>query len=233
MISALTERAFKLMQIAPVAGDLVEFGVYKGGGISAIFRFARKYLDNIPPIYGFDSFGGMPPTNVPLESGCATDWASGTFADTSLENVQQRLQNEGIQANLTKGIFADLRPLDEYGIDKIRFAHIDADIYEGYRDALRLITPHVQIGTVILFDESIPSTDYRYQGVRFHGKRAVEEWENATGLNLHLIRFEWTVALCVIVDESYLKQYAPAIVRLRRNTLREAAKDVARTAFGR
>jgi len=32
MIPALTERAFKLMQLAPVSGCLVEFGVYKGGG---------------------------------------------------------------------------------------------------------------------------------------------------------------------------------------------------------
>jgi len=42
MISALTERAFKLMQIAPVAGDLVEFGVYKGGGNKCYFQVCAQ-----------------------------------------------------------------------------------------------------------------------------------------------------------------------------------------------
>lgn len=175
----------------------------------------------------------MPATDVPLEGGCATDWAKGTFADTSLESVQARLKDEGIHATLTKGIFSDLKPLEQYGIDHVRFAHIDADIYEGYRDALRLITPYVQVGTVILFDESIPPTDYRYQSVRAHGKRALEEWEQTTGFNLHLIRFEWTVALCVIVDEAYLKQNAPMITKLRRDTLPESLKNLARIMLGR
>lgn len=175
----------------------------------------------------------MPPTGVQLQGGCAIDWASGTFADTSLEEVQQRLQGEGVQAALTKGVFADLKPLSAYGIDKIRFAHIDADIYEGYRDALRLITPHIQVGTVVLFDESIPPTDERYQSVRAHGKRAVEEWENTTGLNLHLIRFEGTVTLCVIVDEDYLKQHLQVISQIRHNTVAESFKNIVKRIFSK
>lgn len=147
--------------------------------------------------------------------------------------MQQRLQSHGVHAKLVQGFFGKLSSLAEYGIGKVRFAHIDADIYEGYRDALRLLTPHVQVGTVMLFDEIVPPTDYRYQSIRNHGKRAVEEWERATGFNLHLIRFEWTVALCAIVDRDYLKRYARVITRLRRDTVQESIKNVVKTLLDR
>lgn len=204
-----------------------------GGGLSAIAQLARKYLPQLPPIYGFDSFEGMPPTDAPLDGIHAQDWTEGTFSDTSLEIVRQRLQNEGVQARFVKAVFADLLPLTEYGISKVRFVHIDADIYEGYRDALRLLTPHVQVGTVMLFDESVVPTDYLQQNIRFHGKRAVAEWEESTGFNLHMIRFESTVALCVIVDEAYLKSYAHVITRLRCDTVQESMKNIAKTVLGR
>jgi len=233
MIPAMTERAFKLMAAAPVDGCLVEFGVYKGGGLSMMASLARRHLGRVPPLWGFDSFEGMPATRVALDSALASDWAENTFFDTSLEGVRQQLKSEGVAAELVKGVFGTLKPLSGYGIDKVRFVHLDADIYEGYRDALCLLTPHLQVGTVILFDESIPPTDYRYQGVRFHGQRAVREWENETNLNLHLIRFDWTVELYVIVNEDYLKEYALAIKQLRRDSVVESMKNIAKTFLGR
>jgi len=225
--TALTERGFMLMAAAPVEGCMLEFGVYKGDGLIALARLARQYLPEMPPAYGFDSFEGMPPTSAPLEDGCAQDWAKGSFSDTSLETTQQRLQRHGVNAKLVKGLFGDLSPLAEYGIGKVRFAHIDADIYEGYRDALQLLTPHVQVGTVMLFDEIVPPTDYRYQSIRNHGRRAVQEWERATGFNLHLIRFEWTMALCVIVDRDYLKRYGRVITQIRRDIVQESTMNIA------
>src|SRR5258708_7334491 len=207
MIAGLAERAFRLSAAAPVDGAIVEFGVYRGSGTLTMARLARRHLGAVPPIFCFDSFAGMPPTDVPLVRELAVEWGTGTFNDTSLEAVQARLEQAGVKATLVKGVFSTLKPLAEYGVGKVRVAHIDADIYEGYRDALRLLTPHVNVGTVIMFDESIPPSDHRYQGVRVHGKRAVEEWEQATGFNLHLIRFASTVALCVSVDESYLLRH--------------------------
>lgn len=233
MNQVMTERAFKLMAAAPVDGCLVEFGVYKGGGLSMMARAARRYLGHVPPLFGFDSFDGMPATEVALDGALASDWAENTFLDTSLEGVHHRLKSEGVTAELTKGIFGNLEPLSEYGIDKARFVHLDADIYEGYRDALRLLTPHLQVGTVILFDESVPPTDYRYQGVRFHGQRAVREWENETNFNLHLIRFVWTAALCVIVNEDYLKQYSRVISQIRRDTIWESFKNILKRALSK
>jgi Macrocin-O-methyltransferase (TylF) len=222
MISSLVNRAFQLSAAAPVDGSIVEFGVYKGSGSLTMAKLAKRYFGTVPAMFGFDSFEGMPPTSTPLEHALASEWAEGTFADTSLESVQARLTEAGVAITLVKSVFSDLRPLAEYGVTRVRIAHIDADVYEGYRDALRLLTPHVGVGTVMLFDESIPPSDYRYQGVRLHGKRAVEEWERSTGANLHLVRFGWTVGLHVIVDEDYLRRYHSILERVRRDSPRES-----------
>jgi hypothetical protein len=228
MLPPLTERAFRLLATVPVAGCIVEFGVYQGGGLSTMARCAREMLGGVPPLYGFDTFAGMPPSEEPLEHLLAQDWAEGTFADTSLDDVRARLVGEGVEATLVAAPFAELKPLSEYGVDRVMLAHIDADIYEGYRDALELLTPQLEVGSVLLFDESIPPTHWSSQSVRQHGQRAVRGWEDKSGLNLHLIRFEWSVALCVIVDEEYLRRYWRVIDDLRKDSVRESFLNIAR-----
>lgn len=232
MYAPLARRAFKLMAVAPVAGCFVEFGVYRGDGLRTMSLLAKRHLPGSSELYGFDSFEGMPSTAAPLENGLAQDWRPGSFSDTSLDAVQRSLHAHGVEARLVKGIFADLAPLAEYGIGKVRFAHVDADIYEGYRDAFRLLTPHVQVGTVLLCDEVVPLTDPRRLGMRMHGRRALAEWEAATGLNLHLIRFESSAALYVIVDEPYLERCAGTIVGLRRDSVQESLVNIVRGLLG-
>src|SRR5947209_16273178 len=112
------------MAAAPVPGCLVEFGVYQGHGLCALARLARRYLPDVPPIYGFDSFAGMPASSQPLTGALAKFWAPGTFSDTSQGRVEARLHREGVEAKLVPGVFSDLRPLGEYGIDKVRFANL-------------------------------------------------------------------------------------------------------------
>lgn len=223
MVPALTERAFQLAAAVPVEGDIAEFGVWQGAGLETMTLLARKYrLTSAPRVYGFDTFAGIPATEKPLVNKLAS-YAEGQFADTSIEAVQRRVP----EATLVKGVFADAKPLSEYGIEKLRIVNLDGDIYEGYRDALNLITPHLQVGTVILGDEPIPPTHWSRTSIREHGQKAMREWEDASGLNLHLIRFEWTVGLYVIVDEDYLRQHWRVIDSLRRDTIRESLELVA------
>jgi hypothetical protein len=228
MLPALTDRAFRLLKAVPVSGCIVEFGVYQGGGLSTMARCAREILGGVPPLYGFDTFAGMPPSDEPLEHFLAEYWAEGTFADTSTDAVRAHLAGEGVEATLVAAPFAELKPLSEYGVDRVMLVHIDADIYEGYRDALELLTPHLQVGSVLLFDESVPPTHWSSQSVRQHGQRAVREWEKRSGLNLHLIRFEWSVALCVIVDVEYLRRHGRMIDDLRNDTISESLKNIVR-----
>jgi hypothetical protein len=224
MVPALTERAFQLARAVPTPGDIAEFGVWQGSGLETLARLAVEYdLQPPPRIYGFDTFAGIPASEQPLVGKLAQVFAEGQFADTSLEDVQRRVPT----ARLVPGLFADAKPLDEYGIDRLRLVHLDGDIDEGYRDALRLITPHIGVGTVILGDEPIPPTHWSRTSVRDHGQRAMREWEDETGFNLHLIRFEWSVGLYVIVDEDYLRRHWRVIDGLRRDTVRESIELIA------
>ena len=233
MIPALTRRAFRLLSAAPVPGALTEFGVYQGAGLISMAQLAEEYLGHTPPLYGFDTFEGMPPSAVDLSGPLAQDWATGTFADTSIGDVRARLSSEGVEATLVQGKFSDVGALADHGIEKVMFAHIDADLYEGYRDALELLTPHLQVGSVLLFDESVPPNEWSMQSIRDHGWRAVREWEDRTGFNLLSVRSEWTVALCVIVDEDYLRDNWRVIDDLRKDGVTESLKNIAKKALGR
>lgn len=222
MIIQNFDRAIRLMKKAPITGDFVEFGVHIGNSLIQTMKMA-KFKNT--KFYGFDSFEGLPPTKIPLKGNLKQDYAEKMFSNTSLEFVQERLRKKGLYPILIKGFFNKLKPISSYGIKKIRFAYIDADIYEGYRDALRLITSHLQVGTVMIFDEFVAPSDYRYQGIREHGTRAIRDWERQTGLNLHLIRFKWTTALCVIVDEKYLRKYGSIIESLRSDNAVQSFMD--------
>lgn len=213
------------MRKAPIRGDFVEFGVYRGRSLVETIRMANKRLKEKHSFYGFDSFEGMPSTKKPLTERLREDWAMGTFADTSLKFVQDRLDNARVKAILVKGVFDKLPLLKEFGVNKIRFAHLDADIYEGYRDALKHILPHIQIGTIIMFDEFLAPSHPDHQSVRDHAMRAIREWEEKEKINLHLIRFEWASALCVIVDKKYLKKYGSYIESLRNDNFIQSISD--------
>lgn len=233
MIPQLTDRAFKLLAAAPVPGAVTEFGVYQGGGLIAMAHSAQKYLGRVPDLYGFDTFQGIPASDVNLTGKTAEDWAPAMFGDTSLEQVEKRLADEGVKATLVANMFSDVGSLSEHGIESVMLAHIDADLYEGYRDALALLTPHLRVGSIVLCDESVPPTDSSMQSVRDHGQRALREWEEASGFNLHLIRFEWTIGLYVIVDDAYLDAHWRTIDDLRKDTPVESLKNIAKKVLGR
>jgi hypothetical protein len=187
--------AFQYMSTHLVPGVLCEFGVWQGAGLLSIAECSKTHLGGGIPIYGFDSFEGMPVTAVQFHDDNAVDWRPGGYADTSLEMAQNLVP----EAHLIKGVFQDLAPLAAFGIDKVRFARIDCDIYEGYRDALHLLTPCVSCGTVLLFDEGVAPDDPRYRdGIRDSGERAIREWQQATGNKLRVLHNHWTESLTVV-----------------------------------
>jgi hypothetical protein len=187
--------AFEYMASHPVAGVLCEFGVWQGLGLESIAQCAQQYFGFIPALYGFDSFEGMPVTQVVLHDLNRIVWRPGGYSETSVEAVQARVPS----AQLIKGVFETLPPLLEFGITKVRFARIDCDIYEGYRDALRLLTPCISLGAVLLFDEGVAPDDPNYHdGIRDSGERAIREWQAETGIQLRTLQEHWTERLAVL-----------------------------------
>lgn len=77
-----------------------------------------------------------------------------------------------------KGYFADTLNSTtrlELGIERVAVAHIDSDLCESARLALEFITPALQNGTVIVFDEWFAYRGYPDQGEQ----RAFREWQAA------------------------------------------------------
>lgn len=186
--------AFEYMAAHPVAGVLCEFGVWQGLGLESIAQCAQQYFGFIPALYGFDSFEGMPVTQVVLHDLNRIVWRPGGYSETSVEAVQARVPS----AQLIKGVFETLPPLRTFGITKVRFARLDCDIYEGYRDALSLLSPCIHPGTVLLFDEGVAPDDPNYHdGIRDSGERAIREWQEASGRKLRVLDSKWTESLTV------------------------------------
>ena len=52
---------------------------------------------------------------------------------------------------LVKGLFSETLP--KYSGPHIALLHIDADLYDSYKDALRYLWPKVSIGGIAAFDE--------------------------------------------------------------------------------
>lgn len=197
---AMIEEAFSLMAKDPSSplGVLCEFGVWKGDGLEQIEFNSRRNLGGSIPVYGFDSFEGMPPTSVHLTNDHAFDWREGSYSDTSVEAVRRRFA-EYPMVHIVKGVFANLPPLASLNIESVRFARLDCDIYEGYRDALALLTPTIRPGTLLLFDEGAAPDDPRYHdSIRDSGIRAIDEWQAGTGWRLRDLHVQWTERLTIV-----------------------------------
>jgi O-methyltransferase len=194
-VEEMIEQAFELMAANPLPGCLCEFGVWEGAGLEQIEFLSRRDLGGNIAIYGFDTFAGMPQTGVVLKDSHAEVWKAGGYV-SDIVKVKKRVP----AAQLVKGKFGELETLSHYGIDLVRFARLDCDLYESYRDALALLTPHLQLGTLLLFDEGVAPDDPRYHdSIQDSGARAIWEWQESFEHTLRVLNSCGTEFLAEIV----------------------------------
>ncbi len=164
------ERLFR--QTLPIAGDIFECGVYKGGTAALLAALLAEEKSD-KKLFLFDTFAGMPATDP------QRDWhKQGDFSDTSLESVQSFVGG-GSRRIFRKGLipetFAGLSDIT------ISFCHIDLDIYKSIIDSVAFIWPRLSLGGAIVFD------DYGFRTC-MGAKEAVDDFfrsENAVPLCLH------------------------------------------------
>lgn len=130
---------------APMEGLVLEFGVATGLTIREIAK-ART------PVYGFDSFEGLP-----------EDWRSGYAAGAF---AQEPPNVDGVE--MVVGWFNATLPkfLDEHP-GPFAFVHMDADLYSSTKTVLDLAFDRFVAGTVIVFDEY-----FNYPGWQEHEHKA-------------------------------------------------------------
>ena len=164
-----------------VPGTVVECGIGKGRtflelvAISLIEKDGRTF-------WGFDSFGGFPEPHE--EDRGIRNPKKGELNEITREMLNSMLIRAGAtslwieeKSKIIEGFFSD--SLKRYDGKPIAFLHIDADLYESYRDVLRALFPFVSKGGVVLFDE--------YGEKQWPGAtKAVDEFLSANHQNLLL-----------------------------------------------
>jgi predicted O-methyltransferase YrrM len=193
----------------PVAGHIVEFGVWKGYSTRAIrdelWRSGMwEGAQRRKRIYACDSFDGLPTSYENL--------SAGTFA-TPVPKLR------GVR--IVKGFFEDsLTPELAAEVGQVSLAHLDADLHSSTACALEWLTPLLHAGSLLLFDE--------FFGEDPAEERAFVEWTDRTGTQTALIALlgrepsgkgDMTDrrALFQVVGDEQLKKAPPLLpVRLRR-----------------
>lgn len=127
-------------EVKHLSGDAVEIGVHRGDSATLICNLLKDST-----VYLFDTFIGMPKEMVTpgLDSHRASD-----FSDTSVSMVRMRLSSAA-NAVLVPGVFPNSATVQP----RIRFAHIDVDLYLSTKAALEWCWPLLVPGGVVLNDD--------------------------------------------------------------------------------
>jgi len=150
-----------------VPGNFIEFGVYQGDSTKVIARTLRKHSRGAGPrerrFFALDSFEGLRESYENCEVG--------TFA-CEMPRIR------GVE--IVKGYFEDtLTGTFAEKLGRVAFAHLDADLFSSTLCALRFLTPLLDSGSVLAFDE--------FMGSDGAERRAFEQWRDETGIQTLLI----------------------------------------------
>ncbi len=146
-------------KILHLPGDVVELGVFKGGGIIQWGTF-RELLENENSrrIIGFDMFGEFPDSDkIESDKKFISNW-NRMFKDdfVTREEIYQSLKLKGIHnVELIKGNIKETLPefLSKNGQFRISLLHIDTDVYEPCKIGLELLYDRIVPDGVIIFDD--------------------------------------------------------------------------------
>lgn len=149
-------------------GLLLEFGVGKSATtLNMIARHAREVWRRggesgpMPPVFGFDSFNGLPRAWKHMQKGAF--------------DVKGSLPSTEVNAQLVIGYFNDtvgpfLKDREARRDSSVALVHLDADLYESTQHVLTLLLPWLRDGSVLVFDDML---DVSYAA----GPRSKENWD--------------------------------------------------------
>lgn len=146
-------------------GLTLEFGVRHGQSIRHI---ANSYGGRV---HGFDSFTGLP-----------SAWGG---EPEGVYSTEGELPDVPPNVNLHQGLFEDTLPgFLEAHDGPIRFCNIDCDLYASTVTVLEALTPRIQPGTVLVFDEYLVNPTWREDEYR-----AFQEAVSANGWSYRYLAF--------------------------------------------
>lgn len=145
-------------KIINLPGDLIELGVFKGGGIIQFATF-RELLENEKSrkIIGFDVFGEFPLADNKADEIFREKWIKETENSfLTIDEVYSSFKHKKIEnIELIKGDIAETLPkyIERHPHLKVALLHIDTDIYAPSKVGLELLYDKVVKNGVIIFDD--------------------------------------------------------------------------------
>ena len=154
-----------------LSGAYFEFGVASGrSAISAIRANRRENPFTVSPFVLFDSFQGLPPLEGLDQN--SKQFQTGEFA-FGVQTVISNLKEYGVYDNknvyLVPGWFEQTLsrfPAAAPAISRAAIVHIDVDLHSSCVTVLDFVTPYLQVGTVMLFDDWNAFCASRHKGER-------------------------------------------------------------------
>jgi hypothetical protein len=155
-------------------GEIVEFGVFKGGTTMFLARLTRA-LKRDWRVIGFDTFGGFPPRRSLFDM-----YSHPGAVFTDFDSVARYLGAAGVE--LVRGdIVETARQLAD---TPVVVAFVDTDNYSSAKAAVEAIRENVVVGGAIVFDHLTGVARFRYTlGERIAARELLADDERY--LNLH------------------------------------------------
>jgi len=145
----------------PEGGTILEFGVAAGSSYIQLANIIRNHNWSCKLI-GFDSWQGLPKETEGLYR--SPGWIEGRFSyprkivENKLRKLGVSLPNERFM--LVDGWFEDTLTVErQQTIENLIFVNVDSDLYSSAVTVLEFLTPLLQKGTIIYFDDWYGNSD--------------------------------------------------------------------------
>jgi O-methyltransferase len=141
-----------------VQGDVIETGVWRGGGAIFMRAVLRAYGITDRTVWVADSFRGLPPPDVeryPADEGF--DLHTYDVLAVSLDEVKRNFERYGLlddQVEFLEGWFRDTLPAAPMG--QLAVMRLDGDLYESTMDELTSLYPKLSPGGYVIVDDYRP-----------------------------------------------------------------------------
>ena len=172
-----------------VAGDVVEFGCYKGTTSLFLSRLLRE-RDSDKKLWLYDSFQGLPEKSSADDSRLGDNFRPGELKATKAEVVRNFAHASLPQPIIKKAWFSDLT--DDDVPRQICFAYFDGDYYDSIKDSFRVCETHLAPGAVVVVDD--------YVNVSLPGAaKAVDEWRQRNASRIRSFRVQDSLGIITLV----------------------------------
>lgn len=166
-----------------IVGDLIECGVWRGGGSIFIKGVLEALGDTDRTLWLADSFQGLPVPSEEEDMGLDLSREGYPHLAVSRDEVERAFSDYDLlddRVRFLEGWFKDTLP--RAPLTDISLLRMDGDLYESTRDALHALYDRVSVGGFIIID------DYFVPMCR----KAVNEFRAERGIVDQIVEIDWT-----------------------------------------